>query len=107
MITEDYVSKEIYNLLKDKGYNGKFEPCYGIEGYIYLFIHLYDAMKWLREVHNVIIMIDYYTDGDIEPDKRYGFSVFARPHYTVSPETYSTYEEAAEAAIKDCLENSI
>lgn len=66
MITKDYVSREIYNLLKEKGYDGEFKTCHDIEGYTYTAIHLYDAMKWLRKLGIVItIQTKYSTNPEL------------------------------------------
>lgn len=54
MVTEDYVSRETYKMLKEKGYNGEFKTCYSLEGYTYQALHIYDAMKWLRKLGIVI-----------------------------------------------------
>lgn len=101
MITEDYVSRETYKLLKEKGYDGEFKTCYDMEGYTYPAIHLYDAMKWLREVHNINLNIywnptfkDYYVE-------------MFKPTLLYSTTTYQNYEKACEAAIKYVLENLI
>lgn len=128
MIQEAYVSFETAKLLKKKGFN---EPCdhfYRFDkpktiytGTSYRNSEIGDkqskvyntctqqmAMRWLREVHNLIIEVrvkhhfrifdGYYTgivhlDGDI--------------HYEYTPNEYLTYEEACEAAIKYCLEHLI
>ena len=62
-------------------------------------------MSWLRE-KEIIITIDYNTNVELEDeeDKRYGFCVYARPHDIVDYNTYLTYEEAVEAALKYVLE---
>lgn len=117
MITEDYVSFEIAKLLKEKGFD---EPC------VYVYRHdgsediwdadkeviayqeptLQMAMKWLREIHKVHIIIDYSVCFS-----KYSFDAI-RLHSTNLTNIedsfiYDTYEEVAEAAIKYCLENLI
>ena len=65
------------------------------------------AMKWLREVHNKYI--------EICIDSSYNFKdIVFRPtiygkelHCLWESDNYSTYEEAAEAALKYCLTNLI
>ena len=91
-------------------------------------------MKWLREVHNIIIAIDY--DYEFTSDS-YCFKIYrlgenGKPErcavkgehydketnkmvedivgyrdYERSCDEYVTYEQACEAAIKYCLENLI
>ena len=101
MITEDYVSFEVAKLLKEKGFIG----------YEYLRPTLSIAMKWLREVHNYDISI--CLDSYVEPyDNQYYIVIRRRKdkYENVSPceqAYFDTYEEAAEAAIKYCLENLI
>lgn len=60
------------------------------------------AMKWLREVHNI--------DISVTPDRKAGYSVLMFKDKRLPFDTldsYSTYEQACEAAIKYCLENLI
>lgn len=94
---------------------------------------LWVAMKWLRELHNVLIISDYdyectdnpycykiYKLGENGKPKQVpiegvSYDMFNEPHveivayrdYEKSFFNYKTYEEACEAAIKDCLENLI
>ena len=115
-ITEDYVSRETYKLLKEKGYNGEFKTCYDMEGYTCSAIHLYDAMKWIREQGfyiNIDIDVDY--DEDERGTKWYHkpawdwvvFRIDERKQMSDDGALYATYEQAAEVAIKWCLENLI
>ena len=83
----------------------------------YLCPTLQMAMKWLREVHNQIIIPNVRTEDPISgiincyivgiwyiPKNNGGSLCFISP----TPENgYSTYEQACEAAIKYCLENLI
>jgi len=63
------------------------------------------AMKWLREVHKIHIVI--YPYGDYSCDN-YQFDVYKDNNLIVSKDDgYMTYEQACEAAIKYCLENLI
>ena len=130
-ITEDYVSFETAKLLKEKGFNEKAKSYFtddGLAGYMfgigqksnseledcfYCRPTLQMVMKWLREVHHyyIQVMLDswacgghmgYYvviqkTDSDFE----------MMLQDAVDEVFYQTYEEAAEAAIKYCLENLI
>ena len=68
------------------------------------------AMKWLREVHNLVIQIefiDYLEHGEV-----WLYSVLERrtiKRLTGRDEDFTehSYEEACEAAIKYCLENLV
>lgn len=124
MITEDYVSFEIAKLLKEKGFNEetrKYYPVKGdatgrlMDGSQYPHNHSQVqicaptpqmAMKWLREVHDCPIEILWHWDANSQCSDWY-----FRHHMELKPipriEYYDTYEEAAEAAIKYCLENLI
>jgi len=106
-ITEDYCSKEIYRLLLEKWFDGEIHTTFDDDGYTQPSITLQMAMKWLREVHNIDIIVP--------------------PQYNNVKWTYSAIiiklsipcteirlndnkdkkEEACEAAIKYCLKNLI
>ena len=131
MITEDYCSYEVAKLLKEKGFD---EPCkvwyseytsqFGGEKYTsiefddhnrfkkdYKFLFHAPthqmAMKWLREVHNIIILPESVWDG-----RKWEYQLFIvtpqnadSPYYEHNP--YKSYEECVEAGIKYLLENLI
>lgn len=135
MIAEDYVSFEIAKLLKEKGFN---------EDTICVYIGMYllikgegtisnatdmpiiaapthqMAMKYLREVHNLFIEIQFCqeTEGAFNeirwksPTYKYKIIAIANNN-TISPffhfvnTDFDTYEEAVEKAIKYCLEKLI
>ena len=131
MIEEDYVSFETAKLLKEKGFN---EPCYTcymvneISHYDYCLTNfeaiedvvtaptLQMAMKWLREVHNIHIELNWDKGNQL-----YSFQIWKSGKF--QPEISSLdlwriykdgnypgewkYEEACEAAIKYCFENLI
>lgn len=129
MITEDYVSFETAKLLKEKGFDEYYPLWYNLdkptEGPLFYkeigwYGHnSYDyngrrivsaptlqmAMKWLREVHNIVIEI---TSIWI---KGFGYNYIVR--IVVEGETkkslkhYNYYEEACELSIKYSLENLI
>lgn len=118
MVTEDYVSRETYKLLKEKGYNGAFRTCYSLEGYTYQALHIYDAMKWLREEHELFIditaaMEDYIEDGVVKyKDPYYTWEVFSLEIgetlcFGEAQNVKKSYEAACEVAIKYCLKNLI
>lgn len=114
MITEDYCSYEVSKLLNEKGLNGMCDTVIGRDGIKYD-IKLYDyveeettscpthqmAMKWLREEHDIIIVIEPHSYNHMEEKtSSYDFSIWYRDNYEHPLTTnYSTYEEAVEAAI--------
>ena len=127
MITEDYVSYEVAKLLKEKGFNEKCRTFYNDKTLKITYIDSpisnekpfnlcllaptqSMAMKWLREVHNIFIQVDYiwspkelYTyTFDIHNMKR-ARSIFSTPY----GESFNSYEEVCEEAIKYCLTNLI
>lgn len=139
MITEDYVSFETAKLLKEKGFD---EPCalteFDLDAYKkwvetaprpitldaesekpfrYSVPSIYVALKWLREVHNQIIVpgirVDDRTSGIINcyivgiwyiPKNNGGAFCYTSP---TPYNGYPSYEAASEAAIRYCLENLI
>ena len=132
MITEDYVSYEVAKLLKEKGFN---EYC--LKNYWSSDKELHDwkwelsynrnsdenrntkdcaapthqmAMKWLREEKNIFIVIEPHAYDYInEKNSSYVYSLWQGDNYYENPElkSYSSYEEAVEAALKYTLENLI
>ena len=122
MITEDYVSFEVAKLLKEKGF--KSDNChtaYDENGSFFWYGDyskdrkgimdaptLQMAMKWLREVHNKSIEIR--SQG--LKATRVGwiveiYNLVNQDEEFHHPYTFPTYEEAAESAIRYCLENLI
>lgn len=110
MINEDYCSFEVAKLLKEKGFD---IPCIGRYsarsndfyldctrrcnngGLFELAAPTHQmAMKWLREVHDIKIMIRPYVDGT------YSYEILNGFWYV----NFDSYEDATEAAIKYCLE---
>ena len=151
MITEDYVSFETAKLLKEKGFDEKCRALYtfwfdevegpkedeaenwNIEPKYFSAPTLQMAMKWLREVHNILLVVDYEYECDTTP---YYFKIYrlgenGKPERVIikgvsydkdnnatehivgyrdwerSKGDYLTYEEACEEAIKYCLKNLI
>lgn len=121
MITEDYVSFETAKLLKEKGFNEKCYVNYSSNGSTQHFNYqapsdgipcptLQMAMKWLRDVHHIFIDIDY--DPVAFGSKPYfslitnmkTFDYFKGHDF---PTERETYEEAADTAIRYCLEKLI
>ncbi len=123
MITEDYVSFEVAKLLKEKGFDGIVTNSY--DNYTLEFLPhcakhygqtnaptLQMAMKWLREVHNLVVSVEPEINTDSELDLFYVFKIFEIKDTLVQLiyngyELCDSYEEACEAAIKYCLENLI
>lgn len=124
MITEDYVSLEVAKLLKEKGFNEPTWTRYE-DGNEVIFGDKYDwnnspmgqtsaptlqmAMKWLRETFNIHIVPkrDFYGGfytGRIYDGRR---ELTADKEDYIACAGYGTYEEAANVAIKFCLEKMI
>ena len=106
-IKEEYCSKDIYRLLKEKGFDGEIHTIFDEEGYTQPSITLQVAMRWLREAHNIIIEPTSVWNG-----KKWEYQLFIvtpqnadSPYYEHNP--YSSYEECVETGIKYCLKNLI
>ena len=130
MITEDYCSFEVAKLLKEKGFDELCIFKYSSEGVRMKAGVAIDewqnseldddeyscpshamAMKWLREVHKVLIVIDAYHadhwEGYIDS---FEISIYSHASTIIVPNEiahYTDYEEAVEAALKYSLENLI
>lgn len=114
MIKEDYVSYEVAKLLKEKGFN---EPVTELNKLLIkegekpvLRITHQKAMKWLREVHNICIVIEPHAYDYInEKNASYVCSLWQGDNYyeNILSKDYPTYEEVVEAALKYSLENLI
>ena len=106
-ITEDYCSKEIYRLLREKGFDGEIHTTFDKDGYTQASITLQMAMKWMREVHKISLEITskgYLVDNDVEweCDIKAGHRLYFK-HIT----NEKSFESCAETAIKYCLEKLI
>jgi len=108
MITEDYVSFEVAQLLQEKGFK---EPVTELNKLLFkegekpvLQITHQKAMKWLREVYNIDIIIFH----EKLPNDCY-WARIERDLFTEFQQepNYKSYEESVEAALKYCLENLI
>ena len=133
-ITEDYVSLETARLLKRKGFLKGVDlrmtqnlSYYDNIGLNHNLNKYYDsliqdkidfvvaptqamAMKWLREVHNIFIVIEpHMYDYINEKNSSYVASLWQGDNYyeNIISKDCPTYEKACEAAIKYCLENLI
>ena len=134
MITEDYCSFEVAKLLKEKGFDAECRAAYTnygklfttqIQQYITNALcskgYLWDctaptlqmAMQWLRKVYNKHCDVSYDIDLnwffqiiDLKETVEYDYP--EPKYYHSENETgFNTHEEAAEAAIKYCLENLV
>ena len=63
---------------------------------------LWVAMKWLRKVHNLHIEVHYNIFWNY-----YQYTIFYYDGKIESEMAYHSFENAAEAAIKYCLENLV
>ena len=130
MITEDYVSFETAKLLKEKGFDWECISYYVSDepdDVKYSFCGetnsiwesrccsaptLQMAMKWLREVYNIVICTHAYYPVDpyelsYRKNKPYWKICIMNHVYSRHYDSFNTYEEACEAAIKYCLTNLI
>ena len=142
MATEDYVSFETAKLLKNKGFdeicrafykdwNDEINLCDCNRCHCFDYCNnsilenysdkdelniaaptLQMTMKWLREVHNLFIMIDICFDDDRERKPGYIFHIWqTKPPYELLyyhiEKVYDSPEETCSAAIKYCLEKLI
>lgn len=126
MIEETYVSFETAKLLKEKGFpqntfrchyiidgniNYKsFENRCGFGDYDIIAPTLEMAMKWLREIHNIHIVVYPYTDKKGHHFNflfdTYAYGCWHELGIYIT-DSWNTYEQACEVAIKYCLRNLI
>ena len=62
------------------------------------------AQRWLREIKNVVLLVDFNNDEDCEENERYGVTIYIAKERIIELATYPTYEEALEAGTKKALE---
>lgn len=115
MITEDFCSVELFNLLREKGFEGEYQVPNSHSNKLLITHQM--AMKWLREKHDWHISIGYYNDSSNDADGKivetwwyWGYDIIGLPSGGFAVEDYNeydTYEEAVEAALKYSLENLI
>jgi hypothetical protein len=117
---EDYVSFEIAKLLKEKGFKGFTMFSYSNRGTT-MCGHweneidwlpkctLQMAMKWLREVHklDIDVSIEYKNSKKVYYYSILKKTVIRNIDCLHSETNFDSYEQAAESAIKYCLENLI
>ena len=127
MITEDYVSFETAKLLKEKGFDWNTDKQFNLDKIVseynitdrsryperYLDAPtLQMAMKWLREVYNLAIGVEYFVDEENGDTRTWRYDIISMNTFCNKSDyrlcrNFTTYEEACEAAIKYCLENLI
>lgn len=132
MITENYVSFETAKILKEKSFDAKCDYFY-VNGKLVrsqgfacnwndgetLFADynnecsaptLQMVMKWLREIHNIHIVVYPYTDKKGHHFNflfdTYAYGCWHELGIYIT-DSWNTYEQACEVAIKYCLENLI
>ena len=127
MVREDYVSVETAKLLKEKGFDVSVRYYYqkiddditynigdfrnwNVHDMWYSMPTLQMAMRWLREVHNICIIIEPRAYNYI--NKKYSSyiaSLWQGDNYydNIKSKDHQTYEQACESAIKYCLKNLI
>lgn len=100
---ESFVDKiDIESVARYDGWN-----TYLLGDYAYLCPTLQMAMKWLREVHKIAINIEW---GEVFEENYQWWCIILNQNsgeILRESEYCKTYEEAAEEAIKYCLENLI
>ena len=126
MITEDYISWKTAKLMKVKGFDilhfygdwyhdfdntewmkeiseeDKERGAIIINEYSFPLVTLQMAMKWLREVHNIFILIDM-----VKSEYRWRLRNNTFGDYVQGTGRGISYEETCEAAVGYCLENLI
>ena len=123
MISEDYINFDIAKLLKEKGFDENCSRSYvkdklavsqGFNNSYYTTMYsdvsyrpisaptIQMAMKYLREVHHIFIRVIQshieYCACEI---------YYNRGRFYEFRESFNSYEQACESAIKYCLENLI
>ena len=119
-LQESYCSFELSKLLKEKGFDVPIDTYFHDENDFVCENYVTNwnakeeyvsrpsqalAMKWLREVHGIHIVIEYHEVGNL---KCYTWLVKnGRGRMYLHQKVETTYEEAVEAAINYSLENLI
>lgn len=111
MITEEYCSKEVTDLLKEKGFKCGATYSKGFvkdgDGFVGGLVRHEDkithqlAMKWLRKRDIIIVIVPAYFNS--EQCASWDIDIWVDGDYNHPFEDYPTYEEAVEAALKYCL----
>ncbi len=129
MIQESYCSFEVSKLLKEKGFNAEISTFYSPKGELQIWCpedkltnsgtetgwwkciaptHQM-AMRWLREVHNIHIVIECGTGRNLVLVYFCNIRKIRPTRIAIRNDVgyYNTYEETVEAALKYVLENLI
>ena len=64
------------------------------------------AMKWLREVHNIDVIINVSSKGESDDKRKYTYAIVSK-RFVGTDNVKRNYEETCEAALKYCLENLV
>lgn len=105
MVNEDYVSFETAKLLKEKGFDEECQQYYG--DYRYPCPTLQMAIKWLREVHNIDIIVPPQFDNSKWTYSAIIFKLSIPCTEIRLNDNKDKKEQACEAAIRYTLENLI
>ena len=115
---EDYVSLEVAKLLKEKGFECVTGWAYNLssdnlelhhESNVRLPKHiisaptLYEAQKWLRDKHNIDIIVEPEIDENTDKKIGYCFDLYTDSPSVTYSLLYTTYEEALNAGILESL----
>jgi len=118
MVKEAYCSFEVAKLLKEKGFDEPVQHFYKFDskelyrGTVFTNTQIGDkfynapthqmAMAWLREVHNIFIVIEPYSNTSCY------FSLWEGDNYYENPlrKGFPSYEETVEQALKYCLKKN-
>lgn len=137
-VSEDYCSFETAKLLKEKGFDSPVQCTYDEYGVVSTRWTEYSdeytirywqtpcithqlALKWLREIHSLHIVISIGSDSSTDADGNtieewyywtYSIRYTIDGHIIYDNDSllgteYQSYEEAVESAIKYCLTNLI
>lgn len=119
MITEDYVSYEVAKLLKERGFDEPIQYFYKFDskelyrGTVFTNTQIGDkfynapthqmAMKWLREIYGIDIVIEI-SDPSVK-DRKYYCIIWDDNNNSYILDLFNSYEDAVEAVLKYVLEN--
>ena len=102
-MTDQLISFETAKLAKEKGFLELTHKITWVDNERYCIPTQSLLQKWLREKHNIDIIIKPYT-GDIKGTKTYAtdITIFGSNKY-IKLSRYDTYEQALEAALFEAL----
>lgn len=126
MITENYVSLGIAQMLSEKGFDGEAHVRYDVMTVDKPWPHksipkptIQSVMSWLRGKHHTFVEICIYPDEDSKV--KYFFEIYRLDNLDImfgvydanihsedtNPNGFDTYEKACEEGIFYCLKNLI